>query len=232
MSAAAKNGKARPPHVRVASEAHHGVARRERLRLCDLFEELGPGAPTLCEGWANHDLAAHLVVRESRPLALPGLVLTPMHPLTERFEREMRQRPFGELVARLRSGPPLLGGVLGMPGLRDAGNVHEFFVHHEDVRRPAGLGPRSLEGDLDAALWLRLRLFGPFLARTLRGLRVRLETPDGRAMTVLPGRSELMLRGDSGELFLFLFNRRSAAQVDVSGDPSAVARLSRERLGL
>ena len=37
---------------------------RERMGLCDLFVELGPDAPTLCEGWTTADLAAHLVLRE------------------------------------------------------------------------------------------------------------------------------------------------------------------------
>ena len=37
---------------------------RERLELCDLLLELGPDAPTLCEGWTTADLAAHLVLRE------------------------------------------------------------------------------------------------------------------------------------------------------------------------
>jgi hypothetical protein len=39
----------------------------EREQLCDLFLELGPEAPTLCEGWATLDLAAHLVMREHDP---------------------------------------------------------------------------------------------------------------------------------------------------------------------
>ncbi|MFN7150135.1 MAG: maleylpyruvate isomerase N-terminal domain-containing protein, partial [Microthrixaceae bacterium] len=42
-------------------------AQIERRQLCDLFDELGPDVPTLCEGWTARDLAAHLVVRERRP---------------------------------------------------------------------------------------------------------------------------------------------------------------------
>ena len=47
---------------------------RERAELCDLFDELGPSAPTLCEGWATEDLAAHLVVRERDPRSMPGII--------------------------------------------------------------------------------------------------------------------------------------------------------------
>ena len=42
-------------------------ARDERIALCDLLDETGPEAPTLCEGWRTLDLAAHLVLREHRP---------------------------------------------------------------------------------------------------------------------------------------------------------------------
>jgi hypothetical protein len=47
----------------------------ERAQLSDLFEELGPEAPTLLEPWTTHDLATHLVLRERDYLAGPGLVL-------------------------------------------------------------------------------------------------------------------------------------------------------------
>ena len=55
------------------------VAAAERAALLDLLERLGPDAPTLCEGWATHDLAAHLVVRERRPVAGPGYVFPALH---------------------------------------------------------------------------------------------------------------------------------------------------------
>ena len=36
------------------------LAERERAALADLLEELGPDAPTCCEGWTTAHLAAHL----------------------------------------------------------------------------------------------------------------------------------------------------------------------------
>ena len=45
----------------------------ERAQLCDLFEELGPGAPTLLAPWTTRDLAGHLVLRERDYLAGPGV---------------------------------------------------------------------------------------------------------------------------------------------------------------
>ena len=43
-------------------------SRVERLALCDLFDAVGPAAPTLCEGWDAYDLAVHLYVREADPV--------------------------------------------------------------------------------------------------------------------------------------------------------------------
>ena len=45
----------------------HPLDARERAQVCLRFDELGPDAPTLCEGWTTFDLAAHLVVRERNP---------------------------------------------------------------------------------------------------------------------------------------------------------------------
>ena len=47
-------------------------AQSERHALCDLMDEVGPDAPTLCGGWTAAHLAAHLVVRERRPATGPG----------------------------------------------------------------------------------------------------------------------------------------------------------------
>jgi D-arabinose 1-dehydrogenase-like Zn-dependent alcohol dehydrogenase len=41
------------------------------------MDEVGPDAPTLCEGWTTYDLAAHLVLREGSPLAVAGIAFPP-----------------------------------------------------------------------------------------------------------------------------------------------------------
>jgi hypothetical protein len=51
------------------------VLLRERAALCATLDEVGPEAPTLCEGWLTADLAAHLLVRETRPDAGLGILL-------------------------------------------------------------------------------------------------------------------------------------------------------------
>ena len=89
-----------------------GIATDERLALCDLLEELGPNCPTLCEGWETYDMAAHLVTRDRRPDAGPGLVLGVLHPYTEMLERRRRAgTPYERLVseAPLRRRPSIDG---------------------------------------------------------------------------------------------------------------------------
>ena len=212
-----------------------GVAQAERLALCDLLDKLGPEAPTLCEGWATRDLAAHLVARDTRPDAVPGLLIPGLlASWTQRLERRTRDTVgYDDLVGRLRTGPPLLGP-FGLPYLRETANIHEYYVHHEDVRRPNGGGPRNLAPELSDALWRRLRLLSPFLLRRLRGVGVTLERTDrgGDEIAALGGDSAVRLTGTAGELFLYLFNRRRPAAVAVDGSSAAVATLNGTRLGL
>ena len=63
------------------------LARDERLDLCALLDQTGPQAPTLCEGWATRDLAAHLVLREHRPDAGAGVMGGPLAGYTRRVQR-------------------------------------------------------------------------------------------------------------------------------------------------
>ncbi len=71
------------------------LAQQERQGLCDLFVELGPDAPTLCDGWTASDLAAHLVVRERRPDSGPGLVWPPLAGYTDKVRRAGATAPHG-----------------------------------------------------------------------------------------------------------------------------------------
>src|SRR5512142_1942830 len=110
-------------------------ADTERAALADLLDELGPDAPTLCEGWTTYDLAAHLAVRDRVPAAWPGLALGRFAGHTERTQARFRtEHPYSECVALVRKGAPGWSP-MGMPGVRDVVNLTEYVVHHEDVRR-------------------------------------------------------------------------------------------------
>jgi uncharacterized protein (TIGR03085 family) len=203
---------------------------RERRELCDLFEELGPAAPTLCEGWATLDLAAHLVVRERDLLAAPGIVVGgPFAGLLDRGTRRALARGYDTLVEQVRNGPPL--GPFVIPGLRTLMNLNEYVVHHEDVRRPNGMGPRTDRPDLQEAVWGLLRRGARLMLRKVHGARVTLQPTEGEAVSFGRG-PEVVLAGAPVELLLYLQGRRSAAQVTLSGDPSAQTALEGADLGL
>lgn len=110
-------------------------ARDERAALCDLLDQLGPDAATLCEGWRTADLAAHLVLREHRPDAAVGILGGPLARHTEKVQRALRVKlPYEALVQTVRSGPPRLS-LFAIPGMDERANFAEYFVHYEDVRR-------------------------------------------------------------------------------------------------
>ncbi|MGO9695761.1 MAG: TIGR03085 family metal-binding protein [Mycobacterium sp.] len=206
---------------------------QERLALCDLFDELGPSVPTLLDGWTAGDLAAHLVLREHDLVAGPCLVLPgPFQRFAERRRARLaRRHDFSWLVARIRSGPPV--GFFRIGWVRALANLNEFFVHHEDVRRANGRGPRRLSPAMDAALWRNVRRGGRFLSRRLRGcgLEISWAGTDERVL-VRPGEPTARLSGAPGELLLYLFGRQAAAQVEVSGPPEAVTALRRTHFGM
>ena len=203
----------------------------ERARLCDLFEELGPEAPTLLGPWTTRDLAAHIVLREHDYLAGPGLVVPGVWGrFAERRRRALALRDFPLLVATIRSGPP--PGFFRIGWVRRVPNLNEFFVHHEDVRRANSCGPRTNEHAMDEALWGNVSRAG-FLARRLRGAGLELAWA-GTAKTVRARRGEptARLAGPPGELLLYLFGRQGAAQVEVVGPAAAVEAVRRARFGM
>ena len=207
---------------------------RERRELCDLFGDLGPEAPTLCEGWATLDLAAHLVVRERSPQAGPGLLLGgPFAKFLDRATERALAKGYDALVEKVRNGPP--PGPFAVPGLRTVLNLNEYVVHHEDVRRANGLGPRTDRPELQDALWKLLRRGASLQLRKVRkeiSVRVRRSDGfDGTDVTVGTG-PEAILSGEPVELVLFLMGRRGAAEVALGGDADAVRILESAELGI
>ncbi|MGH8838521.1 MAG: TIGR03085 family metal-binding protein [Jiangellaceae bacterium] len=120
-------------------------ARSERLALCETLRAAGPDAPTLCEGWLTRDLAAHLVLRESRPDAAPGIVVSALAGRTARVQRSLAQLTWPQLVDRVQH-PPFWSPLSWGP-LEEAANLSEHFVHHEDVLRaqPGWAQPRPID---------------------------------------------------------------------------------------
>jgi uncharacterized protein (TIGR03085 family) len=195
------------------------VLLKERAALCDTLDKYGPDAPTLCVGWVTLDLAAHLVAREARSDAALGLVFPPLANHLQHVMDRYKTKGYERLVAMLRTGPPWMHRT----GPLATANVNENFVHHEDVRRASGEGPRVIDDEMDAILW-RMLGFGARLAKkAVKGAAFTLRTPDGRERVVSTEGGAVTMTGPPSELALYMSGRKEAALVTIEGDPVATA---------
>jgi uncharacterized protein (TIGR03085 family) len=207
-------------------------ARSERRALADLLDAVGPDAPTLCRGWTTADLAAHLVVREGDLRAAPGILISPLAERTSAAMRSLVERlGYPAVVDRFRTGPPRWSPAR-IDAVDRAVNTAEFFVHHEDVRRAQeSWQPRELPDDLEEYLWRRTAGAGRFLLRKA-AVGVVLAGPGRPAVRVRRGDPAAVVSGPASELTLYLFGRRTVAQVDVTGPGEAVDALAQTPLGI
>ena len=211
------------------------LRQQERSALGVTLEALGPDAPTLCAGWRAADVAAHLVASEAyggwpmvaayglRRVLPPGVTrrgIRSLQAVGDRQIRRARSRGWDRLLARLAAGPP---PAYGRPGIGEIRLVEEW-IHHEDIRRAAGLGPREPSAELDRALWqagLVLTGFPEFVPGR-EGIEV--VATAGRSHVIGPP-SKVRIEGCPGELLLFLSGRTAAAEVTVTGERSDLRAL-------
>ena len=213
----------------ILSRETRSLHRVERAELLETFRRAGPDAPTLCEDWPVRTLAAHLVVSEQ----YAGLPMTVSYPvwrvvgartgaalrnsITGPMLRNMARaeaRGWDWLIARLEVGPPRPFALRMIAEVR----LLEEFVHHEDVRRANGEGPRPENPQLanrlvDAMLTIsRVDQF----ALPRQGIEVSL--PDGRSYVLGKGAARTRVSGPAGEVLLWLAGRGAAARVHASGE--------------
>jgi uncharacterized protein (TIGR03085 family) len=193
------------------------IAQRERAALVETMRATGPDAPTLCDGWNVRDLAAHLVVRERRLDAAPGILIPFFAGHTAKVQSDMVQTDWDALVNKVASGPPLYSP---FKLLDPVANIGEMFIHHEDVRRAQpGWEPRVLEPALAGSLRRSLPLMGRMTLGKLPG-RVALRTPDGTTVLTAGRGPAVTVTGEPQELLLFSVGR--LARVEFDGDAAAV----------
>ncbi|MFE9576100.1 TIGR03085 family metal-binding protein [Nocardia sp. NPDC006044] len=195
------------------------IAQRERQKLVETMTAVGPEAPTLCGTWTVRDLAAHLVVRERRPDAAPGIMLKPFAGYLDGVQAKTASRPFPELLELVRTGPPWWSPLRPVDAIA---NLTEMFVHHEDVRRGSpGWEPRALPQADEDRYWQLVRRMA---RRSYRNapVQVVLETLDERRAVVRskPG-EEVVLTGAPSELLLHSFGRNEV-RIETTGTPEAV----------
>ena len=211
-----------------------GFAARERQALAELLATMGPDAPTLCTGWRTSDLVAHLVLREGRPDAAVGILAKPLAGWTKKVQQASRDHtPYPDLVERFRSGPPAWSPTR-FGAVDEAANTIEFFVHLEDVRRAAPeWQPRKIEQELEDELWRRLRGGVKLLFRKVPVGVTLVRTPNQQTVVAKSATPQMVtVSGAAGELVLFCYGRKEAAQVELTGDDATVARLMRTPLGV
>ena len=103
---------------------------------------VGPDAPTLCGGWTTRDLAAHLVVREGRLDATPGIMIPFLAGYTDKVQRQVAAV---DRLGRAAGQDRFWSAHCYSPFkiLDPVANMGEMFIHHEDVRRAqTGWEPR------------------------------------------------------------------------------------------
>ena len=199
-------------------------SRRERAALSDLFDDVGPDAPTLCGDWTTRDLAAHIVMRERRPDGAVGVIVPPLSGYADKVQASIADADWDDLVDRVRDGPPVWSPTR-LSAIDKAVNTIEFFVHHEDVRRTDDdWDERVLDQDLRDDLRTALGRMARLLAR---GLKVGLileptDTSDTTPLVVKKGDPEATISGPIGEIVLFMYGRKSQSDVEVSGAATAV----------
>ncbi len=201
------------------------LAARERAGLADALDAAGPDAPTLCEGWTTRDLAAHLVLREGRAdvgLVLAADLVSVLRPYADSVMARVASRPYDELVAAFRSGPPRLSA-FAVPGVDRLANTAEHVVHHEDVRRAQpGWQPRTFGADDAADLWRPTTMVaGRRFSAGPVGVVLRCGERRHRAKAGMPA---VVLSGEACELLLVVFGRHRHARFDIDGPPEVVSR--------
>lgn len=205
------------------------VAQRERAALVATFREVSPDAPTLCDGWDVRDLTAHLVVRERRLDAAPGIMIPAFADYTERVQDQVAaSTDWDVLLSLVADGPPLYSP---FKLLDPIANVAEMFIHHEDVRRARPeWEPRPLDEQTTSALRRPIAMMARMTLRKAPA-RVVLRTPQGETVATAGRGPEVTVTGDPGELLMFAAGR-DQARVSLDGSADLVAAVKGARGGL
>ncbi|TGD88902.1 TIGR03085 family protein [Mycolicibacterium sp. CH28] len=204
------------------------VAQRERAALISTLRNVGPDAPTLCDGWKTRDLAAHLMIREYRADTAPGIMIPLFAGHTAKVQDEVARRTeWNDLLDKVAAGPPLYSP---FKLLDPVANVAEMFIHHEDVRRAQpDWAPRTLEPAMTSKLRRTLGLMARLTLAKMPA-RVTLRTPDGESVLSAGRGPAVTVTGAPEELLLFATGR--LARVEVTGDPAAVQAIRDAPKGL
>ena len=206
-------------------------AQQERAELSDLFDEIGPDAPTLCGDWTTRDLAAHLVMRERRPDGAVGIVFSKAAGYSDKVQAKIAATEWDDLVDTVRSGPPMWSPTK-IAAIDKLANTAEFYVHLEDVRRAGDdWEPRELDPELEQALTSVLARMAKPLTKS-SSVGIVLEPIDGEPIVAKDAEPSVTVRGPIGELVLFVYGRQAHSRVEVFGDDESIAAVQAAEFGI
>lgn len=196
-------------------------ARAERLSVAALLRDVGPDAPTLCEGWTTLDLAVHLVIRDRYPSALPANAskeasrVSFLSKRTTARESELKALPWEKLVGMVAAGPGVLSP-MGWTPFDVLANTTEFYVHHEDIRRARrGWSPRNILPELEGQLWNPCRVLAHTHSRHMHEPLIVQAPGFGELHAGNTDHFPTVVEGKPSELILFLMGRERHARVSV-----------------
>lgn len=194
------------------------TAQRERAELTDLAARTDPDAPTLSGDWTVRDLLAHLVLRERRLDAAPGIMISALAGYTQKVQDYLAAQSYDELLGQVRSGPPVWSP---FRLLDSQVNAMEMFVHHEDIRRAeSGWQPRLLPAGQQQDLWGKLKAVGR-LGYRRSPVGVVLQRTSGAQLTAKKGPRPVTLVGEPAELVLHAMGR-DEVRIDTRGETADV----------
>ena len=170
-------------------------------------------------------------MRERRPDAGPGIVSAFLRDHSERVRIAETERPWTELVERVRSGPPVWNPMHIEPVDALANSV-EFFVHHEDVRRAQpGWTVRPL--DPSSRTPSPRRSGGRAGCSPARRPSASAWPPTVATVVRLrKGTPAVTIRGPIGECVLYVYGRKDVAAVTLDGPADAVTSVAAAPFGL
>ena len=196
----------------------------ERAGLVRALEALGPGRPTLCEGWQTQHLAAHVALRDRSPWARSARATDDL------AARAQDRKVFDDLAAEIAAGPrwPSPGGRAA-----ETMNLLELYVHTQDVVRaqPGGLEAAAEEersSEHEAALWSQFRRAARVIYRRVPTGVILVVTGGPRvvAQRHRRGHGSVVVSGPVTELIMHGFGRGTASSVRIDGSAGDVAALS------
>lgn len=193
-----------------------------RADLVAALRAARPQDPTLCEGWEARHLAAHVVLRERRPVRVALDMLGSGDTLERVAADAVDPEGYARLVDEVAEGPSALSPLAWFA----VTNVLELLVHAQDVRRGSRV-PREqavLPENLTRSLWTSVRGMASLRygrAASRGGVGLVLVSPTARVV-VARGERSVALSGTATELALWVSGREAASLVELDGPDQAV----------